>query len=115
MTIIVRKLLISTIIKSIIIVLLIAAAFGQQEYSYYNLLRWCLTGSSTYFIYTSITKKETGLAIYFSVLTILFNPFKKVWFNKETWLIFNYVVIIMLVLTIVQELYQIKIIENEKN
>jgi len=61
-----NKFLISITIKVITIVLLIIAASSKQEYIYYSLLRWCLTGTSIYFAYTSVSKREIGLTIYWS-------------------------------------------------
>ena len=41
--------------------------------------------SSIYLAYKSYENKQIGLAIYFVTITILFNPFHKFWFTKETW------------------------------
>ena len=110
-----NKLLISIAIKVITIVLLIIAASSKQEYSYYNLLRWCLSGTSIYFTYTSISKKEIGFTIYFLIIAILFNPFKKVWFQKDTWHFIDYSVALISALLILYELYQLQKIKNEKD
>ena len=109
------KVFVNIAIRLIIIVLLIVAASSKQEYSYYNLLRWCLTGSSIYFVYTSISKKEIGLIIYFSFVAILFNPFKKIWFQKGTWHIIDYSVSFISALLILYELYHLKNRKNEKD
>lgn len=83
---------IDTIIKLGVIAILIIAATTRQQYSYYTFVRWVVLTSSIYFAYTTFKQQRTGLAIYFAMVAILFNPFKPFWFQKETWHLVDYIV-----------------------
>lgn len=84
--------LIDPLLKLGVIATLIIAATTKQQYSYYTFVRWVVLASSLYFIYKSYERKQIGLVIYFSVVAILFNPFKPLWFQKETWHLIDYIV-----------------------
>ena len=56
-----------------------------------------------YFAYKSYTKKQIGLLIYFVAVAILFNPFQKVGFQKETWHLIDYLVTAITAGTIVYD------------
>ncbi len=84
--------LIDPLLKLGVIATLIIAATTKQQYSYYTFVRWVVIASSLYFIYKSYDRKQIGLVIYFSVVAILFNPFKPFWFQKETWHLIDYIV-----------------------
>ena len=92
---------INSIIKIVIIILLILGASTKQEFGFYNLLRWCVAGTYCYFAYQSYLKKHIGLVIYFVIVAILFNPFKKVWLGRDMWHIVDYVVALITAITIV--------------
>ena len=79
------------IIKLGIATILIVAT-TRQQYSYYTFVRWVVLTTSVYFAYQSFNKQQKGLAIYFCVIALLFNPFKPVWFQKETWHLIDYIV-----------------------
>jgi hypothetical protein len=84
--------LIDPLLKLGVFATLIIAATTKQQYSYYTFARWVVIASSLYFIYKSYDRKQIGLVIYFSVVAILFNPFKPFWFQKETWHLIDYIV-----------------------
>jgi hypothetical protein len=84
--------LFDTLLKLGVIAALIVAATTKQQYSYYTFVRWVVFTSSIYFIYKSYDKNQIGIVIYFSILAILFNPFKPFWFQKETWQLIDYIV-----------------------
>ena len=92
--------IIDTIIKLGVIVILIIAAATSQQYSYYTFVRWVVLTSSIYFAYMTFKQQSTGLAIYFAMVAILFNPFKPVWFQKETWHLIDYIVSAIMLATI---------------
>lgn len=94
------SLIIDSIIKLCIAIVLVVAATTRQEYSFYNFLRWLVMGTAIYFAYRSYSKKQIGLVICFSVIAILFNPFQKVWFQKNTWHLIDFIVAGIIVLTI---------------
>jgi len=88
-------------IKIGVIIAILVGALTKQQYSYYNFLRWLIFTTSIYFIYKSALNNLKGLVIYFVVLGILFNPFDKFWFQKETWHLIDYVTAFILAITII--------------
>ena len=90
MKIIKFSLAIDTLIKLFVISALILAVSTKQQFSYYNFLRWLIIISFIYFCYKSYNKKLFGLIIYFGMVAILFNPFYKFWFQKNTWHLIDY-------------------------
>ena len=86
------NLVINTFFKLCVIIALIVAASTKQQYSYYNFIRWVTMIAFIYFAYQSYFKKQIGLLIYFIAVAIIFNPFKIVWFQKETWHLIDYLV-----------------------
>ena len=99
-------LILNTIIASIAIAALIVAAATAQQYSYYTLLRWLIMGVSIYFAFESSKKNKIGLVIFYTTIAIIFNPFKKVWFQKETWHLIDYCVAISFALIAIYDWLQ---------
>lgn len=97
-------LLIDIIIKLGITVALIMAAATKQQYSYYNFIRWLVMIPFIYFSYKAYQKKQFGLLIYFGLVAILFNPFHKFWFQKQTWHLIDYLIASITALTIIFDL-----------
>lgn len=97
------NLVIDTLIKLCIVIALIVAAATKQQYSYYTFIRWLTMIAFIYFAYQSYTKKQIGLLIYFVAVAILFNPFQKVWFQKEIWHLIDYLVTAITAGTIVYD------------
>ena len=94
---------IDTAIKLCIAVALIIAAATKQQYSYYNFLRWLVMISFVYFGYKSYRQKQFGLLIYFGIVAILFIPFQKFWFQKQTWHLIDYLIAGITTLTIIYD------------
>jgi hypothetical protein len=85
-------LIIDSLVKLGLIAVLIIAATTKQEYSYYTFLRWLVLTTSIYFAYKTFDNKQIGLVIYFVATAILFNPFNKFWFQKDTWHLIDFIV-----------------------
>jgi hypothetical protein len=85
-------LIIDSLVKLGVVAALIIAATTKQEYSYYTFLRWLVMTTSIYFAYKTFDKKQIGHVIYFVATGILFNPFQKFWFQKDTWHLIDYIV-----------------------
>jgi hypothetical protein len=92
-----------TAIKLCIAVALIIAAATKQQYSYYNFLRWLVMIFFVYFGYKSYGQKQFGLLIYFGIVAIMFNPFQKFWFQKQTWHLIDYLIAGITTLTIIYD------------
>jgi hypothetical protein len=84
--------IIDTIINIAVVIILVLTAATRQQYSYYKFIRWAVFGTSVYFAYVAFRKQQNGMAVYFACVALLFNPFKPIWFQKETWHIVDYLV-----------------------
>lgn len=104
---------IDTVIKLSVTIALVIAAATKQQYGYYTFIRWLVMGTYIYFAYKSYDKKQIGLLIYFCAVAIIFNPFFKFSFQKETWHIIDYLVAVITVLTLVYDWSQYKKKTNE--
>ena len=51
-----------------------------------------------------VCTKEFGIFIFYVAISLLFNPFKKVWFQKDTWHLIDGLVAALLLLTILYDL-----------
>lgn len=91
---------IDAIIKIGVVIILIVAATTKQQYSYYALVRWTVLTVSIYFAYKTFSQKRMGLSIFFTILAILFNPFKQFKFQKETWHLIDYLVSAIILMTV---------------
>jgi hypothetical protein len=97
------SLIINTVIKISVVSGLLVAVSTKQQYSYYIFLRWLVTSTFIYFGYKSTEKKQFGLLIYFGAVAIMFNPFQKFWFQKETWHLIDYTVAGITILTLIYD------------
>lgn len=96
-------LVIDTLIKLSVITALIIAASTKQQYGYYTFLRWLVMTSFIYFGYKSYGKKKIGLLIFFGAVAVMFNPFQKIWFQKDTWHLIDYVIAGITALTMIYD------------
>ena len=96
---------VDTIIKTCVIIALIIASATKQQYSYYNFLRWLVMVTFIYFCYKVYSQKRFGLLIYFGTVAVLFNPFHKFWFQKQTWHLLDYLIAAITTLTIIYDLF----------
>jgi hypothetical protein len=100
---------IDILLKLGVITVLIIGAVTKQQYSYYSFLRWVVMATSIYFIYKSYTRNNIGMLIFFSIIAILFNPFKPFHFQRETWHLIDYIVCAIILATIYFDWEQFKL------
>ena len=94
---------IDTAVKLAIVSALIVAAATKQQYGYYTFIRWLVMIAFVYFAYKSYEQNQIGLLIYFVGVAIMFNPFQKFWFIKETWHMIDYAIATVTTMTIVYD------------
>ncbi len=102
------QLALNVLIKISVAVLLVVAASTRQQYSFYSFLRWAVMIPCVYFAYQYYTQKQIGLVILYAAIALLFNPFQKFWFQKETWHLVDYLVAAIIAGTIVYDVVKIK-------
>ena len=103
-----------TIIKLVIIVALIISALTKQQYSFFIFIRWFVMISFIYFFYVAYKNKIIGLLFYYGAIAVMFNPIKKIWFQKETWHLIDYSVAFITLLTIIYDWYKMYVKQKVK-
>lgn len=97
------SLVLNTLITVGVASALLIAATRTQQYTYYTFLRWLVMSTSSYFCYQAYKIKRIGILIFFINIAIIFNPIKKIWFQKETWHLINFIVATAIILIIIYE------------
>lgn len=78
-------------LKIVAIGLFLYAANTENEYEFYEILRWSILGLFSYFSLISYKEEKTGLLVFFFFGAVLFNPFKHPDFEYSTWRIVDYI------------------------
>lgn len=86
-----------SLIKIGVAILLITAAYSKHQYSFYTLLRWIVMSSSIYYLLLAYKEKQHGLIVLYAAIAIMFNPFKIIWFQKNTWHLIDYALSIIFI------------------
>ena len=69
---------------------LISSIFFKLPYGYYTLLRFIVCGYFAYATYLLYNKEKLSfLCTLFGLLAIVYNPFEKLSFDRDTWRIIN--------------------------
>jgi hypothetical protein len=73
---------------------LIIAGFFSLPYGAYTFLRIIVTGCSIYIAYKFFKRKEriNSYTTCFSIIAIIFNPFVKISFSPDVWLVIDLLV-----------------------
>lgn len=75
--------------------ILLIIAIGSHPYSYYQILRWIIAGSSIYSGWVFSELKLHNWAWAFFIIGILFNSIIPVYLDKSTWQLIDIVVAIV--------------------
>lgn len=65
--------------------LMLIIALGDQPYSYYQILRIVICGSSLFLVWYFMQNKLEWLGWFFIIPAILFNPVLPIYLEKSTW------------------------------
>ena len=85
------------VILAAIAILIVAAA--PLPYGFYMLVRIVATVVFVWAAVVSVQRKRITLAIVFGLVAILFNPFLKVHFDKEVWMVLDLLAAGLLMIT----------------
>lgn len=88
------------ITSAISVVLLLLAIPAIWPYGYYILLRWVVALSALFLLWLAYDLKKTFWLFSMGIVAILFNPIIPVHLNKETWVIIDFVVAILFLVSI---------------
>lgn len=72
--------------------LLIAIPTGLWGYGYYVLLRWVVTGTALFVLWAAYELKETKWIWIMGLIALLFNPIAPIYLDKNTWVIIDFIV-----------------------
>ena len=90
--------------------MLLLAIPSMWPYGYYQLLRWVVSVVGISNAYQTYKLKLNGWMITMVAVAILFNPIAPLTFSKETWVIFDLVVAI--IMFVVSSKFKKEVIEN---
>jgi len=88
------------IVSGISVIMLLLAIPTFWPYGYYILLRWMITISAVFLLSLAYEQKETFWLFSMGIIAILFNPIIPVYFDKETWVVIDFIVAIMFLVSI---------------
>ena len=76
---------------------LLLLAIADLPYGYYIFLRIAICGLSIFNLQFYYGNKQEGIAIVFGIIAVIFNPFIKVWFEKEIWCLIDVIAAIIFI------------------
>ncbi|MFA5169126.1 MAG: DUF6804 family protein [Candidatus Paceibacterota bacterium] len=79
----------------VIAIILLLWALTDNQYSYYQFVRWAIMIIGGYSAYLSYTVNKNEWAWTFSIIAILFNPIIPFYFSKNSWQILDIIVAII--------------------
>ena len=81
-------------------IMLLLAILPIWPYSYFQILRWVVTGVAIYNANRSNESNETYWLFIMGVIAILFNPIFPFYFQKETWQILDLIGAILFLISL---------------
>jgi len=76
-------------------IILLLIAMAHLPYGYYTLLRFAICGSAAWIAYTAYELNNRKWTWIMGFIAVLFNPFVKVHFDKETWTVIDNMVAVV--------------------
>ena len=75
-----------------ILMLLLAIPTGLWPYGYYMLLRWVVVGAALFVLWVACKLKRKIWIGLMAITAILFNPIFPIYLDKETWVVIDFIV-----------------------
>ena len=79
----------------ILAILFLLGAFGNNPYSYYQVLRWTILGVGGYSAYLAYNSGRKMWAWIFGIIALVFNPVIPFYFSRNTWQLVDMIVAII--------------------
>jgi len=76
------------VIVKIVAMIFLLGAVTNAHYSYYQLIKWLISGIGIYSAYSAYKTNLKGMTIWiwvFGIIAILFNPIIPFYFKRSTW------------------------------
>jgi len=80
--------------------LLLAIPTGLWGYGYYVLLRWVVTGTALFILWTAYEFKKTTWLWIMGIIALLFNPIAPIYLDKDTWVVIDFIVAVIFLISI---------------
>ena len=82
------------------VILLLLAIPAIWPYGYYILLRWIVSLSAVFLLWLAYELKKTFWLFLMGIVVILFNPIIPIHLDKETWIVIDFIVAILFLVSI---------------
>lgn len=96
-------------IASIASIVMLLLAIPDLPYGYYTLLRWVITASAIFLVYVASQLEKKFWLFLMAIIALLFNPIAPIHLDKETWIIIDFVVAVLFLISI----FKVKISESK--
>ena len=93
---------IKNIFTVICIIALLLAIPSIWPYVYYQLLRWLVSGTAIFILYTILEFKKRTWTWIMAITAILFNPIIPIHLMKETWVIIDFIVAVVFIISLLK-------------
>ena len=81
------------------ILMLLLAIPSIWPYVYYQILRWVVTGTALFVLWTAYELEKKIWLWIMGAIAILFNPIAPIYFDKGTWIIIDFIVAIIFLIS----------------
>lgn len=88
------------ITSAISVILLLLAIPAIWPYGYYIFLRWIITASAIFLVWVAYKLEKRFWLILMGIVTLLFNPIAPIYLDKGTWVIIDFIVAILFLVSI---------------
>ncbi len=87
-------------IASVMSAVMLLLAIPDLPYGYYTLLRWVVTASAIFLFWVAYKLERKFWLFSMGIVALLFNPIAPIYFDKETWVIIDFIVAILFLISI---------------
>ncbi|MFA5460242.1 MAG: DUF6804 family protein [Candidatus Paceibacterota bacterium] len=91
---------IKNILTVLCIIALLLAIPSIWPYGYYQLLRWLIAGIAVFIAYIASELEKRIWVWIMAIIAILFNPIVPIHLVKETWVVIDFIVAIMFMISL---------------
>lgn len=98
---------------TIIATVLLLLAILPWSDGYYVFLRWVVFIVSGFLVYLAHNLKKPSRVVLFTLIAILFNPFIPIHFDQGTWIIIDFIVAILFLISVFE--FAVEKLMNKKN
>ncbi len=84
----------------ILALLLLLGALGDNDYGYYQFLRWVIVVIGAYLTYLAYNSENKIWMWTFALITLLFNPIFPFYLSREIWQVIDVIVAIIFLISI---------------